>query len=187
MADKKETSPPTSPAEATPPQTPDTTRVLRVPTQLPRATATFEGPTGTGRGQRTSAPESQQKKVGVTSHVVTVSVDEFEALKFELEKAQRNISPKQNKLAHEKQRAIQHQQQLHDQLTTAVEREEHAVQRQRDIQNSLDQAEVDLHTLQNEKVQLELQKQNKIDLIKDAAELVRIQSQRQQQQQIEKI
>jgi len=44
-------------------------------------------------------------------------------------------------------------------LTTAVNRKERAVERQREIQNSLDQAEVDLHTVQNEKAQLELQKQ----------------------------
>jgi len=60
---------------------PDTSRVLRVPTQPPRATATFEGPAGSGRGQRTSAPESQQKKVGAESHVVTVSIKEFQSLK----------------------------------------------------------------------------------------------------------
>jgi len=62
--------------------------------------------------------------VGAKSHVVTVSIEEFQSLKFELEEAQRNICQKQNKLEHEKQRAIKHQQQLHDQLTTAVEREE---------------------------------------------------------------
>jgi len=45
----EKTSPPESPTEATPPQTPDTSRVLRVPTQLSQATATFEGPTGSGR------------------------------------------------------------------------------------------------------------------------------------------
>jgi len=78
------------------------------------------------------------KKVGVASHVVTVSVEEFESLKIELEEAQWNISQKQNELAHEKQRAIQHQQQLHDQLTTAIERKEQAIECQREIQNSLD-------------------------------------------------
>jgi len=61
----------------TPPQTHDMSRILRVPTQLPRATATFEGPTGSGRGQRTSAPESQQTKVGVQSHVVIIGKEEL--------------------------------------------------------------------------------------------------------------
>jgi len=158
MAEKKETSPPESPAEPTPPQTPDTSRVLRVPTHLPRASATFQGPTGTGRGQHTSAPEPQQTKVGVTSNVVTVSVEEFELLKFELEEAHRNISQKQNELAHERQRAIQHQQQLQEQLTTSIDREEQAVERQRQIQHTLDQAEVDLHTAQDEKYEIEQQK-----------------------------
>jgi len=52
--------------------------------------------------------------VGAESHVVTVSVEEFPILKFELEESQRNISQKQNNLAHEKQRVIQHQQQLRE-------------------------------------------------------------------------
>jgi len=122
--------------------------------------------------------------VGVASYVVTVSTEEFESLKFELEEAQRNISQKQNELEHKKQRALQNQQQLHDQFTTAVEGEERAVDRQREIPNSLDQAEVDLHTAQNEKTQLELQKQNEIDIIRNASELVRAQSQQPQLQQI---
>jgi len=97
--DKKKTSPPESPAEATPPQTPDTSRILRVPRQLPRATATFEEPTGSGRKQRTSAPESQQTKVGLQSYVVQICKEEIDLLRFELEEL---ISKKQNELEHEK-------------------------------------------------------------------------------------
>jgi len=72
-------------------------------------------------------------------------------------------------------------------LTTAVEREERAIERQREIQNNLDQAEVDLHTVQNKKTQLELQKQNEIDIIRNAADLARVHSQQQQLQQIDQI
>jgi len=125
--------------------------------------------------------------VGVTPNVVTISVEEFELLKFELEEAHRNISQKQNELIHERQRAIQHQQQLQEQLTTSIDREEQAVERQRQIQPTLDQAKVDLHTAQDEKTELEQQKLHKINLIHDATELVRVHSEQQQQQQIQQI
>jgi len=106
-----------------PPQTPDTARTLRAPTQLPRATATFVGPTGSSRGTRTSALEFQKQKVGAQSTVLTIDKEEFELLKIELEEAQRLISQKQNELEHKKQCAFTHQRQLHNQLTTAVEKE----------------------------------------------------------------
>jgi len=71
-------------------------------------------------------------------------------------------------------------------LTTAVDRVKGAIEHQREIQNNLDQAKVDLHTVQNENAQLELQKQHKINILRDAAELVRVHS-GQQQQQIDQI
>jgi len=88
--------------------------------------------------------------VGAESHIVTVSLKEFEQIKFKLEETQRNISQKQNELEHERQRALQHQQQLHDQLTTAVDREERAIERQKEIPQSLDQTTLDLRTSQEE-------------------------------------
>jgi len=95
--------------------------------------------------------------VGVASHIVTIDKEEFELLKIELEEAQYSISQKQNELEHEKQRAFTHQQQLHDQLTTAVEREERAIESQIQIQNTLDQTAVDLHTSQEEIIVLQQQ------------------------------
>jgi len=61
-----------------------------VPTQLPRTTATFIGPTEGGRGTRTSAPESQQLKVGAETHVHTISKEEYEQLKIQLARSHRN-------------------------------------------------------------------------------------------------
>jgi len=158
-----------------------------VPTQIPRTTATFEGPSRGGRGQRTSAPKAQQTKVGVQSHVVQIRKDEIDLLKLELKKAQCLICQKQNKLEHKKSRAFTHQQQLQDQLNTAIVREDRATEERRQIQVTLDQAKFDLHTVQNKKSQLELQKQHKLNILRDAAELVRVHLEKQQQQQIGQI
>jgi len=53
--------------------------------------------------------------VGLQSHVVQVSKEGIDLLKFELEEAQRLISQKQNELEHKKSWAFTHQQQLQDQ------------------------------------------------------------------------
>jgi len=60
--------------------------------------------------------------VGAVSHIVLISIKEFEHIKVELEEAKRIISQKQNELKHTKQRALVHQQQLQEQLTTAINR-----------------------------------------------------------------
>jgi len=59
-------------------------------------------------------------------------------------------------------------------LTAAIQSEERATENKRQLQATLDQAELDLHTLHNERIQIEQQKQNKIDTITNAAELVRL-------------
>jgi len=97
-----------SPTEASPPQTPDSSRTLRETTQAPRATATFVGPTAGGRSTRTSAPETQKSKVGAASIAINISQEEFQLLKFELEETQRTLSQKQNELDHERTRSITH-------------------------------------------------------------------------------
>jgi len=70
-------------------------------------------------------------------------------------------------------------------LSTGKDKEERATENRRQIPVTLDQSELNLHTVQNEKAQLELQKQNENDFIRDAAKLVRVYSQQQQQQQID--
>jgi len=92
---RKKPTPPGSPAEATPPQTPDTAWMLQARPPLPRPSATFFGPPETrAKGGHASAPDPPQKKVGVESNVVTVSIEKFQLLKFELEETQRTISLK---------------------------------------------------------------------------------------------
>jgi len=122
--------------------------------------------------------------VGAQSHVVQISPQEFDLLKFEIEEAQRTLSQKQNELDTERTRGNNHRQQLKDQLTAAIQSEERATEDKRQLQATLDQAELDLHTVQNERIQVKKQKQNEIDTITKAAELVRINIFQQQIQQI---
>jgi len=86
------------------------------------------------QGRRVSAPDNLQKKVGADPPIVTISVEEFEHLKFQLEESERNISQKQNELQHTKKRAIRHQQQVQEQLTTAIDKEVRVRQHQRETQ-----------------------------------------------------
>jgi len=72
-------------------------------------------------------------------------------------------------------------------LTAAIQIEERATEDKPQIQATLDQAELDLHIIHNEKDQLEQRKQNEIDTITNTAELVRINIFQQQQQQIQQI
>jgi len=76
---------------------------------------------------------------------------------------------------------------LQHQLTAAIQTEERATEDKRQIQATLDQAELDLHTVKNEKTHLEQQKQDEIDTITNAAELVKIYIVQKQQQQIHQI
>jgi len=70
-------------------------------------------------------------------HVVQISPEELNLLKFELEEAQRTISQKQNELDPDKTRAITHRQQLQDQLTVAINSEERATEKKRQLQATL--------------------------------------------------
>jgi len=79
--------------------TPDESRTLQAPTQIPQSTATFTGPVTRARtDQSLSAPDTQQPKVGATTHTITVTREDFEKLKLQLELSQRNNSEIQKEL-----------------------------------------------------------------------------------------
>jgi len=73
--------------------TPDTSRTLQAPSQIPRTTATFTGP---GTRSRTdlslSAPDSQPQKLSATTNILTVSKEDFDKLKLQLAQSERNNS-----------------------------------------------------------------------------------------------
>jgi len=108
--------------------------------------------------------------------VITISPDKFESLKRDLEQSQRNNNQIQSDFKKTRQRSKIHQQQLQDQLRIIRDSEDRVTQQHRETQATLDQAEVDLHTSQDQNTQLQ-QQQQQIDLIQQAADLQTAQAQ----------
>jgi len=69
--------------EATPHQTPDPSRTLQEQRNRRDRSDVFE-PTAGGRSTLTTAPDTQQLKVGAETHVQTISKEEYEHLKVQL-------------------------------------------------------------------------------------------------------
>jgi len=111
------------PTEETPSPTPDASRTLQAPSQIPRTTATF---TGQGTRSRTdqslSAPDSQQQKVSAVSHIITVSKEDFEKSKAQLEQSQRNKTEIQKELQTTQQRALTQDIQLKREITQLTQK-----------------------------------------------------------------
>jgi len=107
--------------------------------------------------------------VGADRNVVTIGVEEYEHFKVQPKESDRNISQKQKELQHKKQRAIIHQKPLQEQLKIAIDRKKRVRQHHRKTQATLDQTTVNIYTSQDQIIQLEQQQQ--IDLIRQAADL----------------
>jgi len=103
--------------------TPDASRTPQAPSQILRTIAAFTGP---GTRSKTdlllSAPDTQQLKVSAGPHIITVSKDEFEKLKFQLEQSQRSNSEIQSELKTTQQRAISQDIQLKCEITQLTQK-----------------------------------------------------------------
>jgi len=109
--------------------TPDTSRTLQAPSQIPRTTATFTGPATRARtDQSLSAPDSQQK-VSDIPNILTVSRVDFEKLKNQLKHSQRINSEIQIELQETQNRAQSQDIQFKSEITQLTQKEQHAQQK----------------------------------------------------------
>jgi len=112
-------------------------RTLQAQSQIPRVQATYTGPqTRTRTDLTSSAPDSQQK-VGTTAQVITVTKEDFERLKLQLELSQSTNSQIQKELHSTQQRALSQDIQLKPEITELTQTSQNALQRADDANTEL--------------------------------------------------
>jgi len=155
MADKKKPTTSGRPAEETPPQTPEEQQTYYKLLLCYRGLRphTFVRPSGRTQGRHASAPDSQQKKVGAEPNVVTISVEEFENLKVQLERSQRHNIEIQTELKTTKKRALSKDIQLHRELTQLEQKEQHALQRVHDVQRDVEEKQTEIQLIRQRELQ----------------------------------